>query len=42
MAENPINYNWFFKSAVSNMVKAGLLLEKGLEERDRIFEGSVT
>ena len=42
VAENPISYNWFFKSAVSDMVKAGLLLEKGLKERDRILEASVT
>ena len=42
VAENPISYNWFVTSAVSDMVKAGLLLVKGLKERDRILEASVT
>ena len=42
VAENPINYDWIFKSTVSDMVKAGLLLEKWLKERDRILEASVT
>ena len=41
VAENPINYDWIFKSTVSDMVKAGLLLEKWLKERDRILEASV-
>ena len=34
VAENPIRYDWFFSSTVSDMVKVGLLMEKGLKERE--------
>ena len=42
VAENPINYNWFFKSTVSDIVKVGLVLENGLKEREKILEAAVT
>ena len=42
MTENPIRYDWFFNSTVSDMVKVGLLMEKGLKERDKILEAGVT
>ena len=42
VAENPIRYDWFFSSTVSDMVKVGLLMEKGLKERDKILEAGVT
>ena len=42
MTENPIRYEWFFSSSVSDMVKVGLLMEQGLRERDKILEAGVT
>ena len=42
VAENPINYNWFFKSTASDIVKVGLVLENGLKEREKILEAAVT
>ena len=41
-SETPINYNWFYKNTVRDIVKAGLLLDRGLKERDKIVESGVT
>ena len=41
-AINPIDYDWFFKNTVSDIVKVGLLLDRGLRERDKIVESGVT
>ena len=42
VSKSPINYNWFFKSTVSDIVKVGLVLKKGLKEREKILEAAVT
>ena len=42
VAENPIKYDWFFSITVSDMVKVGLVMEKGLKEREKILEAGVT
>ena len=34
---DPIDFNWFFKNTVSDIVKVGLVLENGLKERDKIL-----
>ena len=34
--------NWFFKNTVGDIIKVALVLEKGLKEREQIFEASVT
>ena len=41
-ASNPIEYNWFYKSTVSDIVKVGLLLYRGLKEKDKMVESGVT
>ena len=41
-AENPIKYDWFYSSNVVNMVKAGLVMQNALKERQRIIEAGVT
>ena len=41
-AINPKDYDWFFKNTVSDIVKVGLLLDRGLRERDKIVESGVT
>ena len=40
--ENPIKYDWFYSSNVVNMVKAGLVMQNALKERQRIIEAGVT
>ena len=42
VADNPIDFNWFFKNTVSDVVKVGLVLENGLKERDKILYAGVT
>ena len=42
VADNPMDGNWFFKNAVGDIIKVALVLEKGLKEREKIFEASVT
>ena len=41
-AETPIDYNWFYKNNVSDIVKVGLLIDRGLKQRDKIVESGVT
>ena len=38
----PITYDWFYRKSVSDIVKVGKLLDKGLKERQRIFETGIT
>ena len=41
-AVSPIDYNWLYKNNVSDIVKVGLLLDRGLKQRDKIVESGVT
>ena len=41
-AVNPIEYNWFYKNTVNDIVKVGLLLDRGLKQREKIIESGVT
>ena len=38
IATHPINYRAFFDKNLSNMVKAAILIEKGLKQRQLILE----
>ena len=33
-----MNYDWFYRSAVTDIVKVGRLLERGMKERQKIIE----
>ena len=35
VAVNPIEYNWFYKNTVNDKVKVGLLLDRGLKNKER-------
>ena len=39
---HPINYSAFFEKNLSNMVKAAILVEKGLKRRQMILEIGIT
>ena len=41
-AVNPIDYSWFYKNNVTNIVQVGKLMDRGLKERDKIVESGVT
>ena len=41
-ADNPITYDLFYSSNVVYMVKAGLVMQNALKERQRIIEAGVT
>ena len=42
VAEVQIKYGWFYRSAVSDIVKVGQLLDRGLKKRHQIIENGVT
>ena len=42
VAENQIDYNWFYKNTVTDIVKVGLLLDRGMKQREKILESAVT
>ena len=42
VAENQIDYSWFYKNTVTDIVKVGLLLDRGMKEREKILESAVT
>ena len=42
VSDNPMDSNWFFKTTVSDIVKAAMVLEKGLKQREKILEAGVT
>ena len=37
-----MNYDWFYRSAVSDIVKVGHLLDRGMKERQKIIENGIT
>ena len=39
---NPIVYDWFYKNTVSDIIEVGLLLDRGLKQREKIIESGVT
>ena len=41
VSDNPMDSNWFFKTTVSDIVKAAMVLEKGLKQREKILEAGV-
>ena len=42
LANHPINYSAFFDKNLSNMVKAAILIEKGLKRRQLILRLGVS
>ena len=42
VAATPINYNWFYRNSVSDIVKAGKILDNGMKVRQRILESGIT
>ena len=42
VADVQINYDWFYRNEVSDIVKAGKLLDRGMKERQRIVEQGIT
>ena len=42
MAATPINYNWFYRNSVSDIVKAGKILDNGMKVKQRILESGIT
>ena len=37
-----IDYSWFYNNTVTDIVKVGLLLDRGMKERENILESAVT
>ena len=42
VADVQMNYDWFYRSAVSDIVKVGQLLDRGMKERQKIIENGIT
>ena len=42
VADEQITYDWFYKSAVSDIVKVGQLLDRGLKKRQKFIETGIT
>ena len=42
VADVQINYDWFYRNEVSDIVKAVKLLDRGMKERQRIVEQGIT
>ena len=42
VADIQMNYDWFYRSAVSDIVKVGQLLDRGMKRRQQFIENGVT
>ena len=42
LAAIPVTYNWFYRKSVSDIVKAGKILENGMKLRQQILEAGIT
>ena len=42
LAAIPVTYNWFYRKSVSDIVKAGKILDNGMKQRQKILEAGIT
>ena len=42
LADIQVTYNWFYRKSVSDIVKAGKILDNGMKQRQKILEAGIT
>ena len=42
VADQQIRYDWFYRSTVSDIVKVGHILDRGMKSRQKILENGIT